>query len=178
MTGACRAAHRQGPAGVVSVLEARLPGHRMPAAYRAGVREWCASCDQHGLPCLPTRAADVVAFPSAERGQGRNVNIVELPYDTTELGPIRALPRIPAGGGRDRRRRCVSADLAPAARPRRLEHPLPRVGTMAIDAGTIARVIHARAAQVRYDANVLGGHSLKRGALSTGMDRNILPTRL
>jgi hypothetical protein len=38
-------------------------------AYRAGVRAWCAWCDQHGLPCLPARAADVVAFLAAERTQ-------------------------------------------------------------------------------------------------------------
>jgi hypothetical protein len=29
-----------------------------------------------------------------------------------------------------------------------------------------------------FDPKVLGGHSLKRGALSTSMDRNIQPTRL
>jgi integrase len=47
-------------------------------AYRAGVRAWCAWCDQHGLPCLPARAADVVAFLAAERGQGRSVATVDL----------------------------------------------------------------------------------------------------
>jgi hypothetical protein len=56
--------------------------------------------------------------------------------------------------------------------------PLPRVGAMAIDAGTVARIIQARAARAGFDAKVLGGHSLKRGALSTGMDRNVHPTRL
>jgi hypothetical protein len=56
--------------------------------------------------------------------------------------------------------------------------PLPRVGSMAIDAGTVARIIQARAARAGFDARLLGGHSLKRGALSTGMDRNIHPTRL
>ena len=39
-------------------------------AYRAGVRAWCAWCDRHGLPALPARAADVVAFLAAERGRG------------------------------------------------------------------------------------------------------------
>jgi hypothetical protein len=47
-------------------------------AYRAGVRAWCAWCDQHGLPCLPARAADVVAFLAAERGQGSSVATVDL----------------------------------------------------------------------------------------------------
>jgi hypothetical protein len=49
---------------------------------------------------------------------------------------------------------------------------------MAIDAGTVARIIQARAAPAGFDAKLLDGHSLKRGALSTGMDRNIHPTRL
>jgi hypothetical protein len=44
-------------------------------AYRAGVPAWC---DQHGLPCLPARGADVVAFLAAERGRGLRVNTVEL----------------------------------------------------------------------------------------------------
>jgi hypothetical protein len=56
--------------------------------------------------------------------------------------------------------------------------PLPRVGTLAIDAGTVARIIQTRAARAGFDPSVLGGHSLKRGALSTGMDRNVHPTRL
>jgi hypothetical protein len=49
--------------------------------------------------------------------------------------------------------------------------PLPRVGTMAIDAGTVARIIQARAARAGFDAKLLGGHSLKRGALSTAFTR-------
>jgi hypothetical protein len=42
------------------------------------VRAWCAWCDQHGLPCLPARGLDVVAFLAAERGRGLRVNTVEL----------------------------------------------------------------------------------------------------
>ena len=56
--------------------------------------------------------------------------------------------------------------------------PLPRVGTMSIDAGTVARIIQARAASAGFDPTTFGGHSLKRGALSTGMDRGVHPTRL
>jgi hypothetical protein len=47
-------------------------------AYRAGVRAWCTWCERHGVACLPARAADVVAFLAAERGQGPSVNTVEL----------------------------------------------------------------------------------------------------
>ena len=47
-------------------------------AYRAGVRAWCAWCDRHALPCLPARAADIVAFLAAERGRGLSVNTIDL----------------------------------------------------------------------------------------------------
>jgi len=56
--------------------------------------------------------------------------------------------------------------------------PCPVVGTAAIDAGTVARIVKARAATAGFDPRMLGGHSLKRGALTTGMDRGVHPTRL
>ena len=49
---------------------------------------------------------------------------------------------------------------------------------MAIDAGTVARIIQTRAARAGFDPALLGGHSRKRGALSTGMARGVHPTRL
>jgi hypothetical protein len=42
---------------------------------RAGVRAWC---DRHDPPCLPARAANVVAFLAAERGRGLSVTTIEL----------------------------------------------------------------------------------------------------
>ena len=47
-------------------------------AYHAGVRAWCNWCHTHALPCLPARAADVVAFLATERGRGLSVTTVEL----------------------------------------------------------------------------------------------------
>ena len=47
-------------------------------AYRAGVRAWCAWCDDHGLPCLPARSIDIVAFLASERGRGMGVNTVDV----------------------------------------------------------------------------------------------------
>jgi hypothetical protein len=52
------------------------------------------------------------------------------------------------------------------------------VGTRAIDAATVARIIKARAAKAGFDGDAVGGHSLKRGALTTGMDPGVHPTRL
>jgi len=268
-------------------------------AYRAGVRAWCKWCAGHELPCLPARAADVVAFLAAERGRGLSVNTVELrraairylhfiaglpvptaeahvaatlagmhreaadagelpakklaatadilrqilagipddlaglrdralllvgfagalrraelaairvehievserglrltlprskgdrtgsgvtvaiPYGTTELCPVRALRRWQEAanitGGAVFRRIWV-----PPTRHQPAEGPLPApvVGTRAIDAGTVARIIKTRAAKAGFDPDEIGGHSLKRGALTTGMDRGVHPTRL
>ena len=107
---------------------------------------------------------------------GRSV-IVAIPYGTTDLCPVRAL-----------RQWQLAADITEGPLFRRIwtpprgrsghNTPLPRIGNMAIDAGTVARIIQARAASAGFDPAALGGHSLKRGALSTGMDRGIHPTRL
>jgi len=104
---------------------------------------------------------------------------VAIPYGTTELCPVRALRRwqdaadITAGPVFRRIWRPPSRrkpDAAPL--------PAPVIGTAAIDAGTVARIVKARAAAAGFDPRALGGHSLKRGALTTGMDRGVHPTRL
>jgi integrase len=104
---------------------------------------------------------------------------VAIPYGTTELCPVRALRRWQeagkiTGGAVFRR------IWAPPARHQAGEGPLPApvVGTRAIDAGTVARIIKTRAAKAGFDRDEVGGHSLKRGALTTGMDRGVHPTRL
>ena len=62
-------------------------------------------------------------------------------------------------------REAVVRPLA-VTRPHSLNSPLPRVGYAAIDAGTVARIVQARAAKAGFDPDALGGHSLKRGALA------------
>jgi integrase len=96
---------------------------------------------------------------------------VAFPYGTTDLCPVRAL-----------RRWQDTAGIADGAVFRRIWRPLSRrapaesllpspvVGHTAIDAGTVARIVKARAAAAGFDPRALGGHSLKRGALTTGMD--------
>ena len=104
---------------------------------------------------------------------------VAIPYGTTELCPVRALRRwqeaanITAGA-------VFRRIFVPPTRHQAGEGPLssPVVGTRAIDAGTVARIIKTRAAKARFDPDEIGGHSLKRGALTTGMDRGVHPTRL
>jgi hypothetical protein len=102
---------------------------------------------------------------------------VAIPYGSTELCPVRAL-----------RQWQLTAGITDGPLFRRIwtpprgrtgcNTPLPRVGYAAIDAGTVARIVQARAKVAGFDPDVLGGHSLKRGALSSGMERGIHPTRL
>jgi len=40
------------------------------------------------------------------------------------------------------------------------------VGTPAINAGIVAQIIKTRAAKAGFDRDAVGGHSLKRGALT------------
>ena len=72
--------------------------------------------------------------------------------------------------------RCIWAPL-PGARARP-PPPAPVVGVDAIDSGTVARIVRRRAAAAGLDPAAPGGHSLKRGALTSGMDRGGHPARL
>ncbi len=52
------------------------------------------------------------------------------------------------------------------------------IGTDALDAGTVRRIVKSRGAKVGLDPAILGSHSLKRGAMTKGMDANVHPARL
>jgi site-specific recombinase XerC len=109
---------------------------------------------------------------------GRAVTVA-IPYGTTALCPVRALRRWQEAAGITEgpifRRIWLppSRALAPDA-----ARPGPVVGLAAIDAGTVARIVKLRAQAAGFDPAILGGHSLKRGAMTTGMDRGVHPTRL
>lgn len=98
---------------------------------------------------------------------------VALPYGATELCPMRAL-------------RCwqEAAGITAGAVFRRIfVPPRGRDGRQApspwlASPGTVARIVQARAAAAGFDRGALGGYGLKRGALTTGMDRGVHPTRL
>ena len=68
--------------------------------------------------------------------------------------------------------RCSSASGVPQLAASRVRPPSPAPCRAAIDAGTVARIVKARAA-AGFDPRALGGYSLKRGALTTGMDRGV-----
>ena len=94
--------------------------------------------------------------------------IVPLPYGQTKLYPGRALGTL-AGGGRHHpgpvfRRIWLPPQAAPDAPP-----PRPAIGTEPLTPRSIARIVQARADAAGFAGREFGGHSLKRGALSTGM---------
>lgn len=104
---------------------------------------------------------------------------VGIPYGSSELCPVRALQRwLQAAGiaeGAIFRRVWVTP------RPKNAWpnwKPVHVVGTDAIDPGTVARIVKARGKAAGFDADLLGGHSLKRGAMNTAKDRRVHPTQL
>jgi hypothetical protein len=57
--------------------------------------------------------------------------------------------------------------------------PAPaRIGTQAISPQTGSQIVQARAMAAGFGRRDLGGHSLKRGAFTTGMDRGVHPAKL
>ncbi len=93
--------------------------------------------------------------------------LVPLPYGKTELCPVRALTRwLAAAAITDGPvfRRLWAPPRAAADPP-----PPPVIGFAALTPRSIARIIQLRAANAGFPAEEFGGHSLKRGALSTGM---------
>src|SRR4051794_31391205 len=105
-----------------------------------------------------------------ERG-GRTVTVA-IPYGSTELCPVHAVRRWQEAAGITDGR-LFRRIRTPPAGPGPL--PCPRVGTAAINPGTVARIVKKRAAAAGFDRDLLAGHSLKRGALTTGMDHGVDP---
>ncbi len=128
----------------------------------------------------PTPRGLRLTLPVSKGERGGRAVAVPLPYGEHGLCPVRAVAawRAAAGiGGEGPLFRCLWAP--PADRGRGGGPPTPpRLGTAAIDPRTVARVVQARAAAAGYPPGALGGHSLKRGALTTGMDRGVHPSRL
>jgi site-specific recombinase XerC len=141
-----------------------------------------------------------LTIPQTKGSQTDSV-VVPLPYGQTELCPVRALTAwlaaavitdgpvfrriwLPARGQRRARSRQPSGGEVPADG----EHagqsaqdaapPLPRIGKAALTSRSVADIIQARAVAAGFGRRDLGGHSLKRGALTTGMDRGVHPAKL
>jgi integrase len=117
-----------------------------------------------------------LTLPHSKGAQDSAVT-VPLPYGDTELCPVHALEAwLQAAGltaGPAFRRIWLPPRPKQGAPP-----PLPRIGAAAITAQTVAQVVQARAVAAGFALRDLGGHSLKRGALTTGMERGIHPAKL
>ena len=119
-----------------------------------------------------------LTLPRSKGERAGKAVTVAIPYGTTTLCPVRALRRWQEAAGITEgalfRRIWAPPTRAAGTGPL----PCPVVGTEAVDPGTIARIVKKRAAAAGFDGRELGGHSLKRGAMTTGMDRGVHPTRL
>jgi integrase len=127
------------------------------------------------------------------KGSQTEAVIVPLPYGQTELCPVRALTAwlaaagitdgpvfrriwLPARGGRPARgKRAADVDRPGQGAG---DTSLPQIGKTALTARSIADIVQARAVASGFGRRDLAGHSLKRGALTTGMDRGIHPAKL
>jgi len=102
------------------------------------------------------------------KGSQTEAVLVPLPYGRTELCPVRALARwLDAAAiteGPVFRRLWLLPQATPDAPP-----APPAIGAEPLTPRSIARIVQARAAAAGFAGREFGGHSLKRGALSTGM---------
>ena len=102
---------------------------------------------------------------------------VPLPYGRTQLCPVRALERWLEAAkiteGPVFRRIWLSKKTNSVAPP-----PLPQTGHTPLTTQAIATIIKARAAAAGFNPDDFGGHSLKRGALTTGMQQGEHPAKL
>jgi len=99
------------------------------------------------------------------------------PCGRTEICPVRALSRWLQAAeiteGPVFRRIWLASQINADALP-----PLPAIGQEALTTRSIGRIVQARAAAAGFGASEFGGHSLKRGALTTGMEQNGHPAQL
>lgn len=117
-----------------------------------------------------------LTLPQTKGAQASAVT-VPLPYGKTELCPVRALSLWLAASGiadgpvfrRIWLPRLANSDAPP---------PPPRIGNNAITPRAIADIVQVRAMAAGFGRRDLGGHSLKRGALTTGMDQGVHPAKL
>ncbi len=119
-----------------------------------------------------------VTLPRSKGERGGKVVTVALPYGTTALCPVRALRRWQTAAGISEGALFRRIWVPPTRRTGDGPLPSPVVGTAALDGGSIARIVKRRAAAAGYDPDMVAGHSLKRGAMTTGMDQGVHPTKL
>ncbi len=114
------------------------------------------------------------------KGEQTDAVTVPLPFGDTELCPVHALELWQRAAGLTEGPVFRRIWLPPRPRTPALDEtpPLPRIGADAITPQTVALIVQSRAVAAGFARRNLGGHSLKRGALTTGMDRGVHPAAL
>ena len=114
------------------------------------------------------------------KGEQTDAVTVPLPYGDTELCPVHALEAWQLATGLTEGPVFRRIWLPPLLKSTATGEPppLPRIGTQAISPQTVAQIVQTRAMAAGFGRRDLGGHSLKRGALTTGMDRGVHPAKL
>jgi hypothetical protein len=79
---------------------------------------------------------------------------------------------------RPHRRAGLPPDLDPHEAQARRAPARPRLGAQPITPWAVAAIVKGRAQDAGFGGRDFGGHSLKRGALTTGMDRGEHPAKL
>ena len=114
------------------------------------------------------------------KGDQADAVTVPLPYGDTELCPVHALDvwQKAAGLVEGAVFRRIWLPLRPKTGAEGMAPFLPQIGKDAITPQTVAQIVQIRAMAAGFGRHDLGGHSLKRGALTTGMDRGVHPAKL
>ena len=112
------------------------------------------------------------------KGSQTDAVLVPLPYGRTELCPVRALTAwldaaAIVGGPVFRR-----LFLPPQSNPDSSSPSLPVIGPDALTPRSIARIVQDRAVKAGFAKHEFAGHSLKRGALTAGMQAGAHPAQL
>ena len=167
---------------IVAAIPEDLPGLRDRALLLVGFAGALRRSELAAIRVEHLEARDRglrLTLPRSKGERGGKAVTVPLPYGDTDLCPVRALRRWQEAAG------IVDGPVFRRiwAPPTRLEAgqgplPCPVVGTDCIDSGTVGRIVKSRATAAGFDGRELGGHSLKRGAMTTGMDQRIHPTLL
>ncbi len=124
----------------------------------------------------PSERGLVLELPQTKGSQATAVRL-PLPYGTTELCPVRAIARWRRAAAIDVGPLFRRVWLAPATQPGQ-DPSAPRIGSAQLSPQSVGDIVQARAAAAGFDPAAFGGHSLKRGALTTGMSRGAHPAQL
>ncbi|HEY2540025.1 MAG TPA: site-specific integrase, partial [Stellaceae bacterium] len=155
-------------------------------AYRAAVAAFTDWCATHGQIALPASPETVAAFLAADAGRGLAVNTLRLRH-----AGLRYLHLL---AGTALETWLAAAEIVEGPLFRRLWRPPPplvrkgvkrkpvadryRIGTNPIDTDSIALVVKKWTGLAGLDGAAFAGHSLRRGAISSGVAQGVHIARL